>query len=159
MADETRALSMIPPALPADADYDAIYTAFMATARGRWFLEEYARRNRNADTALLLGAIARIDDVIRRGQDLAASQPAATAAVRDGEPSAPAPEASTDPLADVAAAMTALMRSRDAARAPEPPCPSAPPPPADAAVAALAQADPLAALTAMSEAQRIALFT
>ena len=50
MSDEAFELSTVPPALPAEADYDAICTAVMATARGRWFLHEYAKRNRNADT-------------------------------------------------------------------------------------------------------------
>ena len=33
----------------------------METARGRWFLAEYARRNRNADTTMLLKALDRIE--------------------------------------------------------------------------------------------------
>ncbi|MEA2936773.1 MAG: hypothetical protein QOC56_277, partial [Alphaproteobacteria bacterium] len=65
MSDEPFALSTIPPALPAEADYDALCAAVMGTGRGRWFLEEYARRNRNADTTLLLKAIERIEAVIR----------------------------------------------------------------------------------------------
>ncbi|MFC5068247.1 hypothetical protein [Flaviflagellibacter deserti] len=44
-----------------DEDYEAIEAAVMDTARGRWFLAEFARRNRNADTALLLDAIERIE--------------------------------------------------------------------------------------------------
>jgi hypothetical protein len=74
MSDEPFALSTVPPVLPADADYDAIYTAVMATVRGRWFLDEYARRNRNADTAQVLGAIARIESVIQAGHTQQASQ-------------------------------------------------------------------------------------
>ena len=46
---------------PGEADYDAIREAFMETARGRWFLSEYARRNRNADTAMVLEAVSRIE--------------------------------------------------------------------------------------------------
>lgn len=46
---------------PGEADYDAIREAFMETARGRWFLSEYARRNRNADTAMVLDAVSRIE--------------------------------------------------------------------------------------------------
>jgi hypothetical protein len=63
MADEAFALSPIDarPALPTDADYDAIHEAFMETARGRWFLTEYAKRNRNADTRMVLDAVARIE--------------------------------------------------------------------------------------------------
>lgn len=57
----------------APADYDAIEEAVMETARGRWFLAEYARRNRNADTNMLLDAIGRIEQTLsgeRMSQDL-----------------------------------------------------------------------------------------
>jgi chemotaxis regulatin CheY-phosphate phosphatase CheZ len=53
------------PAPLSDADYEAIEGAVMETARGRWFLAEYARRNRNADTAMLLKALDRIESAIR----------------------------------------------------------------------------------------------
>ena len=43
------------------ADYDAIAAAVMETARGRWFLSEYARRNRQSDTEMVLSAIARLE--------------------------------------------------------------------------------------------------
>ena len=36
-----------------EEDYEAIESAVMETARGRWFLSEFARRNRTADTAML----------------------------------------------------------------------------------------------------------
>jgi len=66
MADEAFALSPISArsAPPSEADYDAIRDAFMETARGRWFLGEYAKRNRNADTRMVLDAVARIEDTI-----------------------------------------------------------------------------------------------
>src|SRR4029078_11682110 len=41
--------------------YEAISEAFMETSRGRWFLTEYAKRNRNADTRMVLDAVARIE--------------------------------------------------------------------------------------------------
>ena len=44
-----------------DADYDAIEAAVMETARGRWFLAEFANRHRVADTAAILMAIQRIE--------------------------------------------------------------------------------------------------
>lgn len=47
-----------------DSDYDAIEAAVMETARGRWFLREYARRNRNADTALVLEAVDRLKQTV-----------------------------------------------------------------------------------------------
>jgi hypothetical protein len=43
-----------------DSDYEAILSAIMETARGRWFLAEYARRNRHADTEMLLTAIGKL---------------------------------------------------------------------------------------------------
>jgi chemotaxis protein CheZ len=70
MSDETLALSTVTPVLPAQGDYDAICAALMRTERGRWFLQEYAKRNRHADTEVLLVAIRRIEAVVRadRGQ-------------------------------------------------------------------------------------------
>ena len=66
MADEVFALSPIAarPVQPGEADYDAIKEAFMETSRGRWFLGEYAKRNRNADTRMVLDAVARIEDTL-----------------------------------------------------------------------------------------------
>jgi len=53
------------PAPISEADYEAIEAAVMETARGRWFLAEYARRNRHADTTMLLKALDRIEAVVR----------------------------------------------------------------------------------------------
>jgi hypothetical protein len=66
MTDEAFALSPISAraAQPSEADYDAIREAFMETSRGRWFLGEYAKRNRNADTAMVLEAVARIEETL-----------------------------------------------------------------------------------------------
>jgi hypothetical protein len=66
MADEAFALSPISAraTLPSEEDYDAISQAFMETSRGRWFLGEYAKRNRNADTRMVLDAVARIEETI-----------------------------------------------------------------------------------------------
>jgi hypothetical protein len=63
MADEAFALSPISARAtqPREEDYDAINEAFMETSRGRWFLGEYAKRNRNADTRMVLDAVARIE--------------------------------------------------------------------------------------------------
>lgn len=41
-------------------DYEAIEAAVKETARGRWFLDEFAQRNRHADTQLVLDAIQRL---------------------------------------------------------------------------------------------------
>src|SRR5215471_15825761 len=66
MADEAFALSPISAraAQPSEGDYDAIRDAFMETSRGRWFLGEYAKRNRNADTRMVLDAVARIEEAL-----------------------------------------------------------------------------------------------
>jgi hypothetical protein len=66
MANEAFALSPISAraSLPSEEDYEAIREAFMETSRGRWFLTEYARRNRNADTSMVLDAVARIEEAL-----------------------------------------------------------------------------------------------
>jgi hypothetical protein len=66
MAHEAFALSPISAraALPSEEDYEAISQAFMETSRGRWFLGEYAKRNRNADTRMVLDAVERIEQTI-----------------------------------------------------------------------------------------------
>lgn len=79
MAEEAFALSPISAraALPSEEDYAAISEAFMETSRGRWFLGEYAKRNRNADTRMVLDAVTRIEE------SLGAQRQAAADAVRD----------------------------------------------------------------------------
>jgi hypothetical protein len=81
MADEAFALSPISAraALPGEEDYAAISEAFMETSRGRWFLTEYAKRNRNADTRMVLDAVARIE------QSLAAQKEETQAAQRENQ--------------------------------------------------------------------------
>jgi hypothetical protein len=98
MADDVFALSPISasPAQPSEADYEAIRDAFMETSRGRWFLGEYAKRNRNADTSMVLDAVARIEQALaaqqrlQQQQEMQAAQeaeasalPAALAAIRN----------------------------------------------------------------------------
>lgn len=66
-ADETEmaehAAALPPPSRDddADAEFVAIRGALQETARGRRFLEEFARRQRNADTVMVLDAVARIE--------------------------------------------------------------------------------------------------
>jgi hypothetical protein len=90
MADEAFALSPISAraALPGEEDYAAISEAFMETSRGRWFLGEYAKRNRNADTRMVLDAVARIE------QSLAAQKEDGVAAQREAAAAAVAADAS-----------------------------------------------------------------
>lgn len=76
MADDVNALASNPvdkPAerLPTEADYEAIVATVTQTARGRWFLAEYARRNRNADTRMVLDAVARIETSMARTPQVA----------------------------------------------------------------------------------------
>jgi hypothetical protein len=65
------AASVVRPA-PGDADFEAIHAAVMATERGRWFLHEYARRNRQTDTAAVLAAIDRLIAAARADAELKA---------------------------------------------------------------------------------------
>jgi hypothetical protein len=86
MANEAFALSPIAAraAEPTEADYDAIREAFMETARGRWFLGEYAKRNRNADTRMVLDAVAKIEETLaaQRQPVVVDRLPEALAAIR-----------------------------------------------------------------------------
>src|SRR6476646_4781558 len=58
--DTTARAQQLQPGAPDDADYHAFCTALSESARGRAFLAEYARRNRNTDTRPLLSAIERL---------------------------------------------------------------------------------------------------
>jgi hypothetical protein len=62
MSEELVAIKAFP--LVAQGDYEAICAALMQSERGRWFLQEYAQRNRSADTKQLLEAIGRIEAVV-----------------------------------------------------------------------------------------------
>ena len=75
MSSQTLAQSDKAAAPPNEAEYNAVYAAVTATERGRWFLAEYANRNRSADTELVMAAVARIEAAINAG---AVPQSAAT---------------------------------------------------------------------------------
>ena len=65
MATETKARAKQPaPDAPDDGDYETFCAALSASARGRTFLSEYTRRNRNADTEQLLAAIAQLQQTV-----------------------------------------------------------------------------------------------
>lgn len=49
---------------PRAGDYEAIEAAVMETSRGRWFLREFAKRNRAADTRLLLKALGQLERAV-----------------------------------------------------------------------------------------------
>jgi hypothetical protein len=70
MANETSALRGEPQQThaaesPAEDDYLSFSAALGASARGRAFLQEYAKRNRHADTAVVLAALDRFESVAR----------------------------------------------------------------------------------------------
>ena len=65
-------------------EYDAIESAVMETARGRWFLSEFAQRHRVADTETLLNAIAKLDNSIGENSARAVSASPAASALHDG---------------------------------------------------------------------------
>ncbi|QHO79436.1 hypothetical protein ACH79_41850 [Bradyrhizobium sp. CCBAU 051011] len=122
MADEAFALSPISAraALPSEEDYAAIAEAFMETSRGRWFLTEYAKRNRNADTRMVLDAVSRIEqsltaqkeesrqreESLRREDGLSAQQAAEAVAA-----AAAAQERLTEALAAIRGAVEAAEES------------------------------------------------
>jgi hypothetical protein len=61
------------PALSAytQKDYEAIEAAVLESPRGRWFLGEFARRNRAADTLMLLEAIRKLERGVAESPDMA----------------------------------------------------------------------------------------
>ena len=65
MANEPLALAIRPPDAPNEDEFLTLCAALSASGRGRAFLAEYTRRNRNADTEALLVAIGRLEDRLR----------------------------------------------------------------------------------------------
>jgi hypothetical protein len=113
MADEAFALSPISARAvqPSEEDYAAISEAFMETSRGRWFLTEYAKRNRNADTSMVLDAVARIE------ASLAAQREENSAAQRDESLAAQkqaAADAAETRLAEALAAISGAVETAQA---------------------------------------------
>ena len=94
----------MPDPVLAEADYEAIETALRETERGRWFLAEHARRNRAAETRLLLQAIEKLERVVRGSRAADGEAPADDAApdVRTAAPEDPGREAGAElrPAAD-----------------------------------------------------------
>ena len=58
----------------APGDYAAIELAVMESARGRWFLEEYAKRLRGNETAQMLAAIAKLENAVATSQNTIAER-------------------------------------------------------------------------------------
>ncbi len=69
-----------PPQGLNEADYEAIEAAVTETVRGRWFLNEFARRNRAGELRQLLDAMSRLEGAVASGQ--AAVPPPADPSVR-----------------------------------------------------------------------------
>jgi chemotaxis regulatin CheY-phosphate phosphatase CheZ len=82
--------------------YAQIEAAVMETARGRWFLAEFARRNRHADTHAILAAIEKLQD------NIAARAPAASVAVVAA--STPINDRLQNDILDMARAIAATQR-------------------------------------------------
>jgi hypothetical protein len=60
--------SIPPPLGMTDVDYESIESAVTETVRGRWFLNEFARRTRAADSKLLLEGMARLESLVTANQ-------------------------------------------------------------------------------------------
>lgn len=83
MSNEAQALAG-PPESPGETEYKTFLAVLSASARGRAFLAEHARRSRQAETEMLLGALARIEAMLaeqRARTAMPAPAPAATTAL------------------------------------------------------------------------------
>ncbi len=124
-----------------DPIYDALVAALRGTARGRAFLDEYARRCRAADTRAALDALARIEAMLTREHGVVPAA-APVAGVRATE--------SDDP--DTAYVPFEIDFPPDSGRAAEPPAALEAPP-------RRSSADLLMQVMALSPEERIALFS
>ena len=75
-------MSHPPPHGLTEVDYEAIEAAVTETVRGRWFLNEFARRNRTAEMRLLMEAMARLETRIETRLDTQPALPSADPSVR-----------------------------------------------------------------------------
>jgi hypothetical protein len=82
MASEPQARA-IRPESPAEDDYQTLRTALEASARGRAFLNEHARRNRSVDIGILLTAINRLAVQMEADAEVVTEMRAALATVLD----------------------------------------------------------------------------
>ena len=149
-------------------DYEALLAALSANARGRAFLAEFARRNRTADTEVVLAALKRLEErIAAQAADTApadAERPRLAVVPPPDEPQLPIPSpaaqrpsialAHSDAAANAAAAIPEVSWFGDAP-ADEPDAPVAAP----VAAKPLPAVEPFAALMALTEEERIALFS
>ena len=91
-----------PPAGLTAADYDAIEAAVMETARGRWFLIEYDRRSRAAETTQLMEAVARLEQAVGTGGHAALPAPKQIAIAGPDKAPSPGAAAIGERLQDIA---------------------------------------------------------
>jgi hypothetical protein len=77
-------------------DYEEIEQAVMETSRGRWFLTEFARRHKAADTAVLLDAIRRLEGQLQSMSAEASAPPEAEQPHGHAEPEQVDSQASGD---------------------------------------------------------------
>jgi hypothetical protein len=59
----------IEPAGSTEEDFDAIEDAVMETARGRWFLDQYATRIRARETSALMAGMRRLETIMAANHD------------------------------------------------------------------------------------------
>jgi chemotaxis regulatin CheY-phosphate phosphatase CheZ len=83
--------------------YAQIEAAVMETARGRWFLAEFARRNRHAETTAILAAIEKLQDSVN-------ARPLMMAPAAAPGPAAPMSERLQNDILDMARAIAATQR-------------------------------------------------
>ncbi len=114
---------MAEPGLAED-DYAAIETAVMETARGRWFLAEYARRNRNTDTVEVLSRLNELEGRLGQVKDQAAESQlrlslndmaSAIARTKIEIAAIHAKGANGDPIDDASAELDAIVSSTERA--------------------------------------------
>src|SRR4029450_12903394 len=90
----------------------------METSRGRWFLTEYAKRNRNADTRMVLDAVARIEQnlVVQREETLEREASLQREEGLSAQQAAEAVAAAAAAQERLTEALAAIRRSGEAAR-------------------------------------------
>lgn len=176
------------PVAPATDDYQAFSEVLSASARGRAFLAEHARRSRSAETRTLLAAVSRIEAIVQDKTASPAGVPRDEITVLIAAIRRARPEIEASPLPEQAAKLVRLLdllerrlavlaepaaaakpaSTAHATKVPAPaeraqlPVTSEAPSPADAkpsSDATPASPDPLSAIRLLSEAERIALFT
>ena len=210
MANEPLALAIRPPEAPTEDEFLTLCAALSASGRGRAFLAEYARRNRQADTEALLAAIGQIEarlqadasavqrlrddlrmlliairlarpeidatgpaaraaklsklldlleqrlDAMAEAQPAEGAPPHLTVVPLPEQPELPIPAPESAPAPAIALVAIAAAEPETAPAESEPP---APPEVAEPVAAAPPPTGPLAAIMALSEDERLALFT